>query len=185
MVTVFRNVLLGLIAIVGVLAIVVVFQSSELRVSRETKIDAPPATVFEQVNDLHKWQEWSPWDKMDPEMKRSFDGPPSGKNASYAWSGNDQVGEGKMTIIESKPNELIRVKLDFVRPWPSANEVEFHFKPEGASTETTWTMTCNKNFMAKAAGLFMNMEKLIGGDFEKGLAEMKKVSEEQAKATVK
>lgn len=171
-----------LVGILGVLAVVVAMQPSEYRIERTAKIDAPPEIAFAQVNDFHNWDAWSPWAKLDPAMVATFEGPASGVGAIYKWSGNDKVGEGQMTILESKPDEFIRFKLEFLRPFPDTCTTEFTFKPEGASTSAIWTMTGRRNFMAKGVCLVMDMDKMVGGDFENGLAQMKTVCEEKAKA---
>jgi len=140
-------------------------------------IGAPAPVVFAQVNDFHNWDAWSPWAKIDPAMKKTHEGAPAGTGAIYTWAGNDQVGEGRMTLTESRPNELVRIKLEFMKPFASTADTEFTFKPAGDQTAVTWSMAGEKNFMAKAFGLFMNMDKMIGDDFEKGLAQMKSVAE--------
>jgi hypothetical protein len=136
--------------------------------------------VFEHVNDFHKWRAWSPWEERDPDMERTYDGPAAGEGAKYAWAGNGDVGEGKMTITESRPGELIRIKLEFLKPMSATNTTEFTFKAEGDGTVVTWDMTGRNNFMAKAFCLFMNMDKMVGGDFEKGLANLKSIAEKEA-----
>jgi hypothetical protein len=141
---------------------------------------APPAAPFEQVNDFHKWQAWSPWDKIDPAMKRTYEGPEAGKGAIYKWVGNSEVGEGSMTITESKPNDLIKIKLVFVKPMEGDSDTEFTFKPEGDDTLVTWTMAGKRDFLKKAFCLFMSMDKMIGEKFDEGLAEMKKVVEKKS-----
>jgi uncharacterized protein YndB with AHSA1/START domain len=171
------TILLGLVTIVVVFVLVVALQPPEFRVVRSATISAPPADVFAQVNDFHNWEAWSPWAKLDPACKNSFEGPSAGTGAVFAWSGNDQVGEGRMTVLESRPAELVRIKLDFVRPFESTCDVEFQFKPEGDQTAVIWTMSGKNNFVGKAFCLFMNMDKTVGGDFEKGLAQMKAVTE--------
>src|SRR5262249_39093260 len=150
---------------------------SEYRVVRSATMAAPPADVFAQVNDFHKWEAWSPWAKLDPTMQQIYEGPPAGAGAVYKWSGNRNVGEGRMTLAESQPNDRIAIKLEFLRPFKGNNDVEFTFKPEDSKTLVTWTMSGRKHFMVKAFTLFMNMDKMIGGDFEKGLAGMKSVVE--------
>jgi uncharacterized protein YndB with AHSA1/START domain len=159
--------------------VVVAMQPNEFRVSRAAAMAAPPSAPFDQVNDFHKWKDWSPWEKLDPNMKRTIEGPPAGKGASYAWSGNDDAGEGKMTILESVPNEKIAIKLEFIRPFPSEAVIEFAFKPESGGTAVTWTMSGKNNFLSKAMCLFMNMDAMIGPDFEKGLASIKEVVEKK------
>src|SRR6185295_17806428 len=129
------------------------------------------AVAFEQVNDFHKWDAWSPWAKLDPACKNSFDGASAGKGAIFAWDGNKKVGAGRMTITDSQPNNLIRIKLEFQRPFKATNTTEFSFKSEGNQTLVAWNMFGKNNFMSKAFGLFVNCDKMIGKDFEKGLAE--------------
>ena len=172
-----KKILIALAVIIVVLVIIVALQPSEFRVARSTSIAAPASAVFAQVNDFHKWQAWNPWGKIDPAMKQSYEGARAGTGAIYTWSGNNEVGEGRMTITESRPNELIRVKLEFFKPFAATNTADFTFKPEGNQTLVTWSMFGEKNFTAKAVHLVMNMDKMIGGQFEKGLADMKSVVE--------
>jgi uncharacterized protein YndB with AHSA1/START domain len=180
-VAVLKPILFVVAAAVVLFVVVVALQPSEFRVARSTTISAPPAEVFAQVNDFHNWEAWSPWAKLDPTCKNTFEGAPSGTGAGFTWSGNDQVGEGRMTVTESRPNELIRIKLDFIRPFKSTCTAEFHFKPEGDQMAVTWSMFGENDFLAKAFCLFMNMDKVVGSDFEKGLAQMKAVTEAAAK----
>ncbi len=172
-----KIILIAFAVIVVVLVIVVALQPAEFHVVRSATISAPPAVVFAQVNDLHKWDAWSPWEKLDPALKRTYEGPPAGAGAIYSWAGNHQVGEGRMTITESRPSELIGIKLEFMRPFACTNAVEFTIKPVGDQTTVTWSMTGKNSFMAKAIGLCMNMDKMAGGQFEQGLANLKSVSE--------
>jgi uncharacterized protein YndB with AHSA1/START domain len=171
-----KKLLLTLLVVLAVFLVIVAMQPAEFRVARSTTISAPPAVVFAQVNDLHKWQEWSPWAKLDPNSRTTFEGPPAGEGAVFGWAGNDQVGEGKMTIIESRPTERVKFRLDFVKPFAGTNEAEFTFQPQGADTLVTWSMTGRKNFVMKAIGLFMNCDKMIGPEFEKGLAQLNAAS---------
>jgi len=170
-----------LVAVVVLFVVVAAMQSSDFTVSRSTSIAAPPEVIFVQVNDLHKWQAWSPWAKLDPNAKIVYEGPVAGVGAAYAWSGNMKVGEGRMVITESRTNEVVRFKLDFVKPMKATNVTEFTFKPDGNQTVVGWTMSGKKNFIAKAMGLFMSCEKMIGGNFEQGLASMKSLAEASAK----
>lgn len=149
-------------------------------VTRSATIAAAPAVVFAQVNDFHAWGAWSPWEKRDPNLKRTYEGPTAGEGAIYSWVGNREVGEGKMTLIESRPAELIRIKLEFFKPFKATNTAQFEFKPEGDGTRVTWSMTGENNFIGKAIGLVMNMDKMIGGDFESGLAGIKAIAEARA-----
>jgi polyketide cyclase/dehydrase/lipid transport protein len=163
--------------VIVVLIGVVTLQPANFRVARSIAISAPPPAVFGQVNDFHKWEAWNPWGKIDPAMKQNYEGAPAGPGAVYTWAGNNEVGAGRMTITESRPNELIRVKLQFFKPLAATNTAEFTFIPEGNQTRVVWSMFGEKNFMAKAIHLFMNMDKMIGGQFEKGLTDMKAIVE--------
>jgi uncharacterized protein YndB with AHSA1/START domain len=177
------KILLAIVAVIVVFLVVVAMQPSDFRVARSATIEASPAVVFDQINDLHKWQEWSPWAKLDPLCKVSFAGPVSGKDASFSWSGNSEVGEGKMTVIESKPNEMVKFRLEFEKPFKGTNEAEFKLQPVGNGTTVTWSMTGEKNFLFKAVGLFMDCDKMMGPQFDKGLAQLKAIAEAAPKQT--
>ena len=170
-------ILIAFAVIVVGLVIVVAMQPSEFRVARSATMSAPASAVFAQVNDFHKWEAWNPWGKIDPAMKQTYEGAPAGPGAIYTWVGNKNVGEGRMTLTESRPSDLIRIKLEFFKPFAGTNIAEFTFKPAGNQTAVTWSMTGKNNFMAKAIHLFMNMDKMIGGQFEMGLAQMKSIVE--------
>ena len=170
-------ILITLAVIVIVLLVIVALQPSNFRVARSTTISGPAPAVFAQVNDFHKWEAWNPWGKIDPAMKQAYEGAPAGVGAIYIWVGNKEVGEGRMTITESHPSDLIRIRLEFFKPFAATNTAEFTFKPAGNQTAVTWSMTGEKNFMAKTIHLFMNMDKMIGGQFETGLAAMKSIVE--------
>jgi hypothetical protein len=173
----FKKILIGLAAIVVAFVAFVAMQPSEYRVARSATIAAPAPAVFAQVNDFHNWEGWSPWAKLDPNAKATFEGPNAGTGAVFNWSGNDKVGEGRMTLTESRPAELIRIKLDFVKPMEGTSIAEFAFAPQGDRTAVTWSMSGHNNFIARAICLFMNMDKMLGGEFEKGLANLKAVVE--------
>ncbi len=177
----FKTILIALVVIVVVFIVVVSMQPSEFRVTRTATISAPAPAVFAQVNDLYKWEEWSPWAKRDPAAKKTYEGPSAGTGAIYRWAGNKEVGEGSLTITESRPSDLIRMKLEFLKPFQATNTAEFTFKPQGNQTVVTWTMTGKNNFIAKAIHLFMDMDKMVGGDFEMGLAQIKSVVESAPK----
>ena len=170
-------ILIAFAAIVVVVVVVVAMQPSEFRVARTATISAPVPVVFTQVNDFRNWEAWSPWAKLDPAMKKTYEGAPSGTGAIYTWAGDNQVGVGRTTITESRPSDRIRIKLEFAKPFAAANTVEFTFKPEGDRTAVTWSMTGRNKFMFKAVGLFMSMDKMVGGQFERGLAQLKSVVE--------
>ena len=172
-----KIVFIALAVIIAVLGIVVAIQPAEFAVARSAIMSAPPQVVFAQVDDLRKWEGWNPWQKVDPAMKLTFAGPPTGPGASYSWAGNKDVGEGRLTITERRPNDLVRIKLEFMKPFTATNIATFTFKPEGNQTAVTWSMEGHNNYLAKALHLFMNMDSMVGGQFEKGLADMKKVAE--------
>lgn len=175
-----KKILIGLAVLIALFLVVVAMQPSEFRVGRTATIAAPPAEVFARVNDLHKWDVWSPWAKLDPNAKMSFEGPEAGQGAAMSWAGNDKVGEGKMTIIESRPNDAVKLKVDFVKPFEGTSNSDFAFKPEGEGTAVTWAMSAHHNFMEKAFCLVMNGKKMIGDDMEKGLAQLKSLLEGRA-----
>ena len=156
---------------------VVAMRPSEYRVARTATIAAPAPAVFAQVNDFPKWEAWNPWAKLDPAMKQAYAGAPAGIGAIYTWAGNSEVGEGRMTLTESRPSDLVRIRLEFLKPFATTSTAEFSFKPEGDHTAVTWSMTGKVNFMAKVVHLFMDMDRMIGGNFEKGLAQLKSVVE--------
>jgi len=174
--------------ILGVIGVIIVFflifvamRPSEFKVVRSANIGGPSDVVFAQVNDLHKWEAWSPWAKMDPAAKTNYEGPPAGVGAAFAWAGNAKIGEGRMTIIESRRPELVRFRLDFFKPFKGTNTAEFTFKPEGEKTLVTWSMEGKSNFITKLFGLFVNCDKMIGCQFEKGLADMDAVVRNESK----
>lgn len=170
-----KKILIALLALIVVLVIIVAVQPSEFRITRKAVIPAPPAAVFEQINDFQKWDAWSPWAKLDPNAKNTFKGPTAGVGAKFLWSGNNEVGEGSMTITASKPGESVVMDLVFIKPFAASSVTEFTMKPEGAGTEVTWSMSGKNNFIGKAAGLFMNCDKMVGTKFEEGFANLKRV----------
>ncbi|WNG48979.1 SRPBCC family protein [Archangium minus] len=176
-----KKVLLALVvALVGFSA-VVVSRPSTFRVERSITVAAPVDLPFGLVNDFHRWHFWSPWEALDPKMKKTFDGPFAGPGAIYAWSGNAEAGRGKMTILDSKPYESIRVQLEFIEPWQATNIATFTFQPGPEGVTVRWAMEGHNTFMGKAFSLFMDMDGRVGGDFEKGLATIKSLTETEAK----
>ncbi|MEO5667112.1 MAG: SRPBCC family protein [Bdellovibrionota bacterium] len=174
---------LGVISTLVILLLAVAsFQKTDFTISRSLVINAPTTAIHAQINDFHAWQAWSPWAQMDTKMLTRFDGPPSGQGASYYWKGNSKVGEGTMTIVSSAP-ELIVMNLDFKKPMKATNIAEFRLSSEGQGTLVTWTMTGKNGLLSKTIGLFLNMDKLVGSDFEKGLAQLKLISEVPAKSS--
>ncbi len=172
-----RKILFGLAALLVVLVVVIIIQPSEYRVSRTLTMTAPASEVFAQLNDFNRWEAWSPWAKLDPKAKVSFEGPAAGKGAVFAWSGNSKVGEGRMTLVESTPDSLVRTRTDFVKPFVGSSYSEFVLRPEGNGTAVSWTMFGQNDFIGKAMCLVISMDKMLGGEMEKGLASVKALVE--------
>jgi uncharacterized protein YndB with AHSA1/START domain len=149
----------------------------DFRVQRSTAIKAPPEKIFALINDFHRWDGWSPWEKMDPAMKRTFSGAPAGKGAAYAWQGDRKVGEGRMEIVEASAPSKVAIKLDCLKPFEAHNTATFTLEPKGESTNVTWAMDGPSPYVAKLIGVFVSMDKMIGNDFETGLANMKAAAE--------
>jgi hypothetical protein len=170
--------LIVLAVIVIGLVVFVAMKPSEFRIIRSALVGAPADAVFPHVNDLHNWEAWSPWAKLDPAAKTNYEGPSAGVGAAFSWAGNHNIGEGKMTITESRPNDLVRFRLDFLKPFKGTNLAEFMFQPERGQTKVTWTMSGHYGFVPKLMGLFINCDKMVGDQFEKGLADLNKVSTE-------
>ncbi|RKH66945.1 SRPBCC family protein [Corallococcus llansteffanensis] len=168
----FKKIAIGLVAALLLLIGVIATRPAHFSLSRTATVPGTPDIAFALVNDFHHWGEWSPWDKLDPNMKRVYGGAESGTGATYAWAGNDQAGEGRMTIEESKANESVRIKLEFIKPFAATNTTTFELKPAQDGVAVTWTMSGENNFMSKAFSLFMDMDKMVGKDFEAGLANM-------------
>lgn len=179
-----KKILLGIVAVLG-LAIVVILglaatQPDSFEVSRSTVISAPPAVVYSFVEDLHRHGAWSPWDKLDPNMKRTFSGAEHGEGSVYEWSGNDDVGAGRMTIVATRPNEQVDVRLEFLKPFEATNATSWHIAPASDGSKVVWSMSGPNNFVSKIMCVFADMDKMIGKDFEKGLDSLKHVSERAA-----
>jgi hypothetical protein len=171
-----------IVAALGGVVALASLRPNAFSVSRSAVIDAPAESIFAKLADFRAWRDWSPWAKLDPNATESFEGPESGVGSSFAWSGNRKVGAGRMTILESVKDELLRIKLDFERPMRATNAASFELKPEGGATRLTWTMKGKNDFQAKLFSLFVNCEKLVGGDFEKGLSNLKALVEEKSAA---
>lgn len=172
-----KRILLVIVAVVLAFIGYVALQPSTFSIERSAIVVAPVERVFGEVNDFHNWQQWSPWAKLDPDAKATFEGPASGEGAIFRWAGNEKVGEGSMTVLESRPNEHIKIRLDFVKPWAGTNATDFSFKPDGPRTIVTWTMSGEQGFLQKAICVFTNPDKMVGEQFEKGLANLKQLAE--------
>ncbi|MGZ6162200.1 MAG: SRPBCC family protein [Myxococcaceae bacterium] len=175
-----RKILIGVVAVVLVLVIIIATRPATYRVERSTRIAAPPDMVFGLVNDFHAWDGWSPWAKLDPSMKTTYGGPASGVGATYAWVGDSKVGEGKMTITESRPSK-VGIRLEFIKPMAGTSQTDFGFQSEGGGTQVNWVMTGTNDFLGKAFSLVADMDAMIGKDFDKGLAAMRTEAEAEAK----
>jgi uncharacterized protein YndB with AHSA1/START domain len=162
----------GAVALIGAGIAFVNSRPTAFRMERSADIDASPEVVFRLINDFHHWEQWSPWEKLDPNLKRTFTGPTAGEGAGYGWVGNKKAGEGRMTISESRPGELVSVRLEFIKPFPAVNQTYFRLTPAGSGTRVVWSMEGKNSFMMKAFSAFMNMDELVGKDFESGLANL-------------
>lgn len=165
-------VLILFILVVGVAAFAST-RPNRFRVERSLLIPAPAERIFALVNDFHQWTRWSPYEKLDPDLQRSYAGSLSGQGAVYDWEGNGKAGKGRMEIVDTQPPSHVAIKLDFIRPFRASNQVDFTLVPEGSATRVSWAMEGQSPYMAKLMGLFVDMDKLIGRDFEQGLANLR------------
>jgi len=169
-----------IIAIVVVaLLIVISTRPSSFRIERTTRIAAPPDRVFPFIQDFHEWTKWSPWEKLDADLKRTYSGPPAGVGAAYAWEGKN-TGSGAMQITQATPASRVLIKLDFIKPFEAHNTADFTIASDGGGSVVTWAMYGPQGFMNKAMSLVMSMDKLVGGQFDEGLQNLKRVSETTA-----
>jgi uncharacterized protein YndB with AHSA1/START domain len=173
--------LVNILIVVGVLLagllIYAATRPGSFRVERTQTIQASPDRIFDLIGDFHSWSAWSPWEKLDPAMKKTYSGASSGKGAVYAWAGNDKAGEGRMEIVEAVSPSLIRIKLDFLKPFESHNTAEFTLERKGDSTEVRWAMHGPQAYMLKLMSIFFSMDKMVGKDFAAGLANLKAIAE--------
>jgi len=172
-----KNIAIAVVVLVAAVLLFAATRPDNFSVERTASIKAPPEKIFPLITDLHSWGSWSPWEKMDPAMKRTYSGAASGKGAVYAWEGNSKVGEGRMEITDVSPPSEVTIKLDFVKPFEGHNIAEFTLEPKGDSTNVTWTMYGPTAYVAKVIGIFVSMDSMIGKEFETGLANLKTVAE--------
>ncbi|MDP9911261.1 uncharacterized protein YndB with AHSA1/START domain [Variovorax boronicumulans] len=172
-----KTIVLAVLALIAALLIYGATRPDSFRVERTTRIDAPAEKIFPLIDDFHRWSAWSPYEKLDPAMKRTYGGAASGKGATYAWEGNSKAGAGTMEITESQPASKVAIKLDFVKPFEGHNTAEFTLQPQGGATQVTWAMYGPSPYMAKLMGIFFDMDQMIGKDFEAGLANLKSATE--------
>ena len=166
-----------IVLVVGVLGFAAT-KPDTFSVQRSTRIKAPPEKIFAVLNDFYRWPDWSPWEKLDPAMKRTQSGAASGKGAIYEWDGNSKAGAGRMEIIESTPASKLGIQLDFIKPFEGHNITDFTLEPKGEMTEVTWLMHGPVPYFGKIMHLFMSMDKMVGGQFETGLANLKAAAEQ-------
>ncbi len=169
----FKKIALVIVALIAIVLIYATTRPDSFSVQRTATIKAPPEKVFALINDFHHWPAWSPWEKLDPAMKRTHSGATSGKGAVYAWVGNSDVGEGRMEIVDSVPSSKVDIKLDFITPFESKNTTLFTLQPQGDSTQVTWLMQGPAPYVTQLMTVFVSMDKMIGKDFEAGLANLK------------
>lgn len=173
----FKKIALAVVVLVAAVLLFAATRPDSFRVQRSTSIKAPAEKIFPLIADFHAWGAWSPWEKLDPTMKRTHSGAPSGKGAVYAWDGNNEVGAGRMEIAEVSAPSRLTIKLDFSRPMEGHNTAEFTLVPKGDASEVTWAMFGPNPYLSKLIGLFLDMDKMIGKDFETGLANLKALAE--------
>jgi hypothetical protein len=168
--------LVAAVLVAGVL-IYAATRPDTLHVERTAAIKAPAGTIYPLISDFHNWTAWSPYEKRDPALKRTYGGSPSGKGAVYEWEGNSEVGSGRMEITDTSVPGKVVIKLDFIKPFEGHNVAQFTMQPSGAATNVTWSMDGPTPYLGKVIGIFMNMDRMIGGDFEAGLANLKTLTE--------
>lgn len=175
--TILLSVAAILVAGLVIVLILAAMRPDTFTLQRSLAINAPPERIFPLINEFRNWTQWSPWEKLDPNLKRDYSGAPAGVGAIYAWEGDKKVGQGRMEIVEATVPSKVALKLDFIRPFEAHNDVTFALEPAGAATNVTWTMTGPTPFVAKIFHVFVDMDRMVGGDFEAGLASMKAAAE--------
>lgn len=172
-----KKILLAVAVLIVIFVIVVAMRPSAFSVERSIDINASAATTFPHVNDLREFEKWNPWVKLDPNIKTEVSDPPSGVGAVYTWEGNSQVGKGRQTIVESVPNKKVGMKLEFFEPMEGTNDVVFALAESPDTTRVTWRMSGDQNFFMKGMSMFMDMDRMIGDEFTKGLTSLKTIAE--------
>jgi hypothetical protein len=172
----FKIIAVALVVVIAAILVLAATRPDSFRVERSAQISAPPEKILSLVNDFHQWSTWSPYEKLDPALKRTFAGAAAGQGAVYEWEGNSKAGQGRMEIITAAPTQTA-IQLDFIKPFKAHNIAAFTAQPLGEATRVTWSMEGPSPFITKVLGLFVNMDKMIGGDFETGLANLKAAAE--------
>jgi len=170
----------SLLVVAALIALILIYAGTRpdaFRVERSTQIKAPPEKIFALINDLHQWEAWSPWEKIDPQIKRTYAGAASGKGAVYEWNGNKDIGQGRMEIAETTAPSRVLIKIDFLKPFEAHNLVEFTLASQGDTTTVTHAMYGPSPYIAKLMGLVLSMDKMVGGKFEEGLGSLKVLAE--------
>ena len=174
------TILVIIVVVIAIILLLAMSKPNSFRVERGAAIQAPPERIFPLINEFPNWPRWSPWEKLDPAMKKDMSGPPSGVGSSYAWEGNSKAGKGRMEITESDQPRRVKIDLNFIKPFKSNNVTEFNLQPRDGGTHVHWTMDGPAPLMTKVMMVFMNMDKMVGKDFEEGLANLKRVAEAPA-----
>lgn len=174
----FKIIGIAIVVLIVALLVYAMTKPDSFRIERSANINAPPEKIFSFINDFHNWVAWSPWEKIDPALKRAYSGMTSGKGAVHEWEGNNQVGQGRMEISDTSPPSHLLIKLDFLKPFEAHNTAEFTLNGAGQSTNVTWAMYGPQPFLAKVMSLFLSMDTMVGGQFETGLANLKTVAEQ-------
>ncbi len=172
-----KTIAIAVVVLIGALLIYASTRPDKFRIERSTVIQATPEKIFPLISNFRQWESWSPWEKIDPQIHRTYSGEPQGQGAIYEWSGNKNIGKGRMEIVEAVPSSRIIIKLDFITPFEAHNTVEFLLKPQGNSTRVTQVMYGPSPFISRVMGLFFSMEKMVGGKYEEGLANLKALAE--------
>lgn len=179
-----NKILGGALALLLVATLVIIgiatTKPSTFEVKRERVVAAPAGSVFANLNDFRRWQRWSPWEKLDPNLKRTYGGAEQGVGATYAWQGNSDAGAGKMTITDSTPERQLKIRLDFTEPFASTNSTIFDLVPQGQGTRVIWRMTGDNTFVGKVFSIFFDMDEMVGQDFERGLSNLERASQTQS-----
>ena len=173
----FKTMVIMLLVVLAALLLYVTTKPDTFRIQRSSTIKAPPEKIFPLINDFHRWVSWSPYEKKDPTMKRTYSGAADGKDSVYEWDGDQNVGQGRMEIIESTPPSKIAIKLDFMKPFEAHNIAEFTLQRGAETTDVTWSMQGPLSYAAKIIHLFFDMDRMVGKDFEAGLANLKALAE--------
>jgi hypothetical protein len=176
-----KRLALAVLALVAVALVFVATRPDHFRIERSARVSAAPDVVFALIDDFHQWGRWSPWEKIDPDMRRTFAGPAAGRGSSYAWAGNHEIGSGRMTILESRPGELVSIELEFMEPFAATNLARFELAPSGDGTRVRWSMEGENNFLGKAISLVMDMDAMVGERFEQGLADLDSAAQAEAR----